>query len=429
MYSRTARCSPVPVLKLNEGNSERGDLWPQFLPDGDHFIFYLQTDVTETSGVYAGSLETKEYKKLFASQTNAVYSMGYLLYITERNLMARQFDAGKLAVTDAPITLGNDIGGLRSLALAPISVSDNGVLVYQGVGKPVHQVVWMDRLGRQLAPIGEPSEYGPPRISPDGDRVAVAKVDADGKAAHLWVADLNGSMTQLTSAAVHEGAPVWSPDGTRIAYFARQDQHYDLYERALAPGSHAEPLFRSAADKYPTDWSRDGKYLLFYQEGVGTRLDVWGYSMLEHRAAPIVDTVYTEGFATLSPNGKWIAFQSDHSGHNEVYIQAFDGLNSGTRKLYQVSDGGGLPRWRADGGELFYMTADGRLMAASIREVNGEIQAGTPQKLFQTRPLPKTWNLYDVSGDGQRFVVNHPLEWTSSVPITVVTNWVAKMNE
>lgn len=420
---------PVPVLKLDESKFERSDLWPQFLPDGNHFIFYLQTDLSETSGVYTGSLDSPAYTKLFNSQTNAVYSQGYLLYIDERNLMARQFDAGKLTSAEGAITLGNNIGALRSLSLAPISVSSTGVLVYQPVGKPMHQLVWMDRSGRQLAAVGEPSEYGPPRISPDGDRAAVAKADADGKIAHVWVADVNGGMIQIGNGAAHEGAPVWSTDGSKIAYFTQEGESYDLYQRAAVAGSKPELLFKNEMTKYPTDWSHDGKFLMFYQPGEGTRLDIWSYSMPEREAAPIVSTVYTEAFATLSRSGKWMAFQSDQSGRNEVYVQPFDGLSGGTKKQVQVSAGGGLPRWRGDGSELFYMTTDGRLMAVPLKESDGDIQAGTPQKLFQTRPLPKTWNLYDVSGDGQRFVISQPLEWTGSVPITVVTNWIGKLRE
>src|SRR5205807_7709690 len=133
-----------------------------------------------------------------------------------------------------------DIGAVRSLALAPISVSNTGDLVYQGVGKPVHQVLWMDRNGRQLATVGEPSEYGPPRISPNGDRAVLAKIDSTGKVAHLWLADQNGRMTQISDGPTHEGAPNWSPDGLRIVYFAKDQEAYDLYQRPAAPGGRAE---------------------------------------------------------------------------------------------------------------------------------------------------------------------------------------------
>ena len=169
--SRPSGGKPQQVLGLNESKSERADLWPQFLPDGKHFVFYQQTDLAETSGVYAGSLDQPEYRRLFTSQTNAVYSAvspdspksGYLLYINERTLMAQQFNAGRLEIAEDPITLANEIGAVRSLALAPISVSNSGVLVYQGVGQPTRQMVWMDRAGKQIAVAGEPGAWGPPQ--------------------------------------------------------------------------------------------------------------------------------------------------------------------------------------------------------------------------------------------------------------------------
>jgi Tol biopolymer transport system component len=430
---------PRPALKLDESKLERADLWPQFLPDGKHFVFYQQTDLTETSGVYVGSIDDPEYHRLFTSQTNAVYSAGtrdtpktgYLLYINERNLMAQQFNASRLETAQDPITLANEIGAVRSLALAPISVSTTGVLVYQGVGQPMRQMVWMDRGGRQFAVAGEPGTWGPPRISPDGNRAIVAKTGTDGQTAHLWLLDASGSAHQITDGPMHEGSPVWSPDGLRIAYFGKQGDAYNIYTSAAQVGAKAELLLHGVDKKFPADWSHDGKYIAYSVEGAGTRMDVWGLSVGDRRAAPILDTVYAEGFATISPDGKWMAYQSDQSGRNEVYVQSFDGLNNGTKRRWLVSSkGGGLPRWRADGGELFYMTTDGRIMSVSIHPgSDGGIAVGQPQTLFQTRPVPKSWNLYDVTPDGQRFMVNIPLEWTSAAPITVVTNWTEKLKE
>jgi Tol biopolymer transport system component len=430
---------PQPVLKLDESKSERADLWPQFLPDGKHFVFYQQTESTDTSGVYVGSLDQPEYHRLFASQTNAIYSAaapdtprsGYLLYIHERNLMAQQFNTAKTEIVEEPVTLANDIGAVNSLALAPISVSTTGVLVYQGVGQPTRQMVWMDRAGKQIAVAGEPGTWGPPRVSPDGSRAVVAKTDSDGKTAHLWLLDINGAAEQISDGPMHEGSPVWSPDGSHIAHFGRQGDAYDIFTRTVQAGARPELILKNADRKFPSDWSRDGKYVVYSIEGAGTRLDMWGVSISDHRAAPVLDTVYAEGFATLSPDGKWIAYQSDQSGRNEVYVQAFDGLNNGTKRRWMVSNkGGGLPRWRFDGAELFYMMTDGRVMSVPIHPAaDGGIQAGQPQMLFQTRPVPKTWNLYDVSPDGQRFALNIPLEWTSAAPITVITNWTEKLKQ
>jgi Tol biopolymer transport system component len=430
---------PVQVLKLVDANNERGAIWPQMLPDGKHFVFYMQTDNAETAGVYVGVTDTGEHHRLFTSQTNAVYSTptpdaknGYLVYINERNLTAVQFNSSKLETIGDPVILANDIGAVRSLSLAPISVSNNGVLVYQGVGQPTRQMIWMDRNGKQLAVAGEPGEYGPPRISPDGNRGVVAKMGPDGKSAHIWLLDRTGTVEQIThTEGVHEGSPVWAPDGNHVVYFAAQGKSYDLFTRLAVPEARPELVVHSDAKKYPTDWSRDGKYILFGIEGEGTRLDVWGFSAGDRRAAPILDTVYDEGFGAISPDGKWLAYQASNTGRTEVYIQAFEGLSSGTKRRWQVSKaGGGLPRWASNGNELFFITQDGRLHVSQIRATADGVEPGNPQMLFQTRGVPKApWNLYDVTPDGQRFLFNMPLEWTSANPITVVTNWTEKLKE
>jgi Tol biopolymer transport system component len=427
---------PQQVLKLSDANNQRAALWPQFLPDGKHFIFYLQTDSTESAGVYVGSIETGDHHRLFSSQTNAVYASvttgsrtGYLVYINERNLTAIQFNSAKMETIGDPIILANDIGAVRSISLAPISVSANGVLAYQGVGKPTRQMVWLDRNGKQITVAGEPGEYGPPRISSDGNRAIVAKLSADGKTGHLWLVDRNGEAEQISKTDTHEGSPVWAPESNRIAYFAQQGNEYDLFVRLATPGSRPELAVKSESKKFPCDWSRDGKYILFGVEGEGTKLDLWGYSTVDRRTAPILNTMYAEGYGAISPDGKWLAYMSDQSGRNEVYVQPFDGLTSGTKRRWQVSTNGGLPRWASAGSELFYITPDGRMMVVPIRTTADVLEPGTPQMLFQTRPVPKTWNLYDVTPDGQRFLMNIPLEWTSSNPITVVTNWTEKLKD
>ena len=366
---------PQPVLKLDETKLERADLWPQFLPDGKHFVFYQQTDMAETSGVYVGSLDPPEYHRLFASQTNAVYSAaspdspktGYLLYINERNLMAQQFNAGRLETRGDPITLANDIGAVRSLALAPISVSTTGVLVYQGVGQPTRQMVWMDRGGKQIALAGEPGEWGPPRISPDGNRAVVAKTGAGRQdRAPVAARRQRRRASRSRDGPMHEGSPVWSPDGSRIAYFGKQGDAYDIFARAAQPGARPELLLKSDGRKYPTDWSHDGKYMIFGLEGAGTRLDVWGFSVAT--AAP--RRFWTRSTPKASPPSRPTAngwrTSPTSPGRNEVYVQAFDGLTNGTKRRWMVSKGGGLPRWRSDSGELFYMTPDGRMMSVSI---------------------------------------------------------------
>jgi len=428
--------SPEPAVKLNAAKSERAFLWPQFLPDQKHFVFFVLTDFPESTGVYKGSLTPANYGILFASETNAVFSSvagsskrGYLLFVSGRSAMAQSFNASSLAVEGDPISIGDEVGSLRSMLLAPISVSSNGVLVYQAVGPTTRQLAWLDRGGRQIASVTETGDWGPPRIAPDGTRAAAAKLGRDGRA-DLWTVDSAGAATQLTTTAGHKGSPVWSPDGSRLAFFvsSKVETGFDLYTTRVAGGT-PELLLSSPTPKYPSDWSRDGRFLFFTSLSPSTKGDVWAVSPANKRAGPIVETVYAEAYGALSPDGKWLAYQSDESGKIETYVQPFDGISSDTKRRWQVSvGGGGMPRWRADGKELFYMTYSGQVMAAAARPSGATFEFDPARLLFQTRPLPKTWNLFDVSGDGQRFIVNEPLEGSNSAGITVLTNWIGKLN-
>lgn len=431
-----------PVLQPNTGKSEFGYLWPQFLPDGNHFVFFVQTDQEETTGVYAGALDQPQYRRLFAAETNAIYSNvaqsdsqknGYLLYMRDRSLMARSFNTSRLAVQGDSITLADDIGAVESLALAPISVSANAILIYQSIGPAMRQLVWMDRTGKELASIREGGIYGPPKISPDGTRAVVGKVTNETeKTADLFLVDLDGKLTQFTDTPlIHEASPIWSPDGSRIAcsILGREEGNYDLYIKPVN-GGRPEVLFRNSFRKYPTDWSHDGRYIFFNAVNQETRGDLWAIATADHHAGPILTTISTEEYGALSPDGKWLAFDSNESGHIEVYVQAFDGISAGTQRHWQISQGGGgLARWRRDGKELYYITPSGLMMAVAVHPTADGFAAGKPLVLFSTRPVPKAMNLYDVSPDGQRFLMNLPLEWASASPITVVTNWTEKLKD
>jgi Tol biopolymer transport system component len=427
--------TPTPLTKLNEQRHELAHMWPRFLPDGKHFLFFVLSDFEDATGVYAGSLDGQEPVRLLTTQTNAVYSSGggkgYLIYMRDRAMMANQFDASSLKVVGSPFTLADEVGAILSMGLAPVSSSENGILVYQSLGKPTRQLVWYDRAGRQIGVLGEPAEYGPQRISPDGKKVVVGRLARGAESADLWVFDAaSGAMTQLTNTpSTHEGSPIWSPDGNKVAFFWNPEGTFDIYQKPAVNGEKADLLTRTSGPKFPTDWSPDGKYIIFSSIEKTTKSDIWYMPVSgDRKPVPYVQTIYNEGYAAFSPDGKWAAYHSDQSGRVEVYVQRFPPTAEGTQKRWQVSAGNGsMPRWRHDGKEMFFITDTGKLMSAKITTEGDEFSSEPPAMLFQSRPIPKRWNLFDVSPDGDRFLLNLPLEWSSSAPITVITNWTDKL--
>jgi Tol biopolymer transport system component len=428
--------SPRRVLEPDKSRQERAYRWPQFLPDGKHFLFFVLDEMTESTGIYVGSLGLGQALRVMVSDTSAVYApagdkSGYLLFVQNTDLKAQAFDLGDLKVTGQPHLVAAGIGAVQSLALAPLSVSNNGVLAYQAVGAAHRRLWWMDRTGRQITAVGEPGDWGPPRISPNGKLAMVGRLTGDGSHAHLWLLAQDGGTTQFTLSDTSEGQPIWSPDGSRVAFWQEHDQTYDIYTKAVHEGSKPELLLHNQWTKYPTDWSRNGKFLVFGIIMEGTRSDIWAYDFAARKAGAVRETVYQEGYATLSPDAKWLAYQSDETGHNQVWVEPFEGIDASTRRRWQISiDGGGLPHWRGDGRELYYMTSDGDLMVVPVDPGGDSFQAGKPRLLFHSaRPLPGTpWNLYDVSADGQRFLVNIPFEFSAVAPIEVLTNWTQKLS-
>ena len=426
------------LLPLNAVKEHRSYRWPHFLPDGRHFTFLALGAADKANGVYAGDLDTRDSSLLFASDSDAIYSgdldgnpakFGYLLFVQDGDLYTLGFNPSILEVQGKPELFLRQVGAIETLSLAPLSVSATGLLVYQAVSPPARQLVWMDREGKQTGLLGEPGEWGLPRIAPDGRRVVCGKLTPDRHRGELWLFEGDAMSRLVSIPGAIARSPIWSPDGTRVAFTGNPSSLYDIYLKTMNAPDPTEPLFHSEYTKYLTDWSRDGRYLLFGSFATaGTSSDVWAYSLGDRRGGPLVDRAHSESHPALSPNGRWLAYQSGESGRDEIYVQAFDGISTGNKRRWQVSAGGGrMPRWRADGLELFFLAGPGSMMSASISSAVGDFKFEPPRKLFETRAIPKKSDLYDVSPDGLRFLMNLPYEWASSSPILVMTNWMQKL--
>jgi Tol biopolymer transport system component len=429
---------PQVLLPLDTAKEHRSYRWPHFLPDGRHFTFYTVSSGSQTSGVYSGDLEARESHPLFTADSDAVYAgdfdanparFGYLFFVLDGGLYTQGFDPSILALEGKPALFQPEVGAVATLSLLPLSVSSTGLLAYQTLSPPTHQLAWLDRDGKQTAALGEPGEWGLPRIAPDGRRVVCARLTPDAHRGELWLFGGDTPSRLVSIPGADARSPVWSPDGTRVAFTANPSQLYDVYVKTANSAAPAEPLFHTEYTKYLTDWARDGRYLMFSSyTNAGASSDVWAYSVADHRAGPVLDTIRSEAFAALSPNGRWMAYQSDEGGRDQVYVQAFDGIVNGTKRRWQISTAGGrMPRWRADGRELFFLAGPGSLMVAPVTTAAADFAFEPARALFETRAIPRKSNLYDVSPDGQRVLMNLPYEWAGSSSITMVTNWMQKL--
>ncbi|HEV8231125.1 MAG TPA: protein kinase, partial [Thermoanaerobaculia bacterium] len=413
----------LPQLTSHGGEVYR---WPSFLPDGQHFLYYVLFGDPKVAGVYVGSVNSSETSRVIPdAEAGAVYTPpGHVLYRSGDRLMSRPFDASRLRWTGDASPIVEDVwwDGITTKATA-FSVSSNGVLAYQTGGLSVSQLLLYDRTGREIGRIGPPASYFEPMFSPDGRFLVVSRgVKERAFLTETWLADLGrGTTTRLPlESGVNSATALWSPDGRTVAFASFPSG--DVFVRDVRSSEKPRLLVRFPAFFPLDDWSRDGRYILYEAIDWKTfRFDIGVRDLQMGTNRPLIATNANESGAALSPNGRWIAYLSDETGAEEVYVQSFPAGN----ERQQVSVGGGAqPRWRGDGKELFYISPDRKVMSLDIR--TGEhLEPGPPRPLFQTRilPLVEARNHYDVTRDGQRFVVNSRRPEDATLPITVVVGW------
>jgi len=419
---------------------ERGHLWPEFLPDGNHFLYLADSSEVEYHNLFVGALDTNERKRLVSLASNVEYSRdGYLVFARDRQLVAQPFDVRRLELTGQPVTLAGEV--LQQWTLdhkTDFSVSDNGMLMYRGVRGVETQIVWRDRAEGQSVLVARPAEYYEPTLSPDGKRVAVDVFDPRpspqfGKnfarvTSDIWILDAaSGAGSRFTFEPGIEFDPVWSPDGRRIVFSSNRSGTVDLYQKNADGSGRDELLLESPEAKHADAWSPDGRFLVYGTFTKKTLEDIWLLPMVGDRTpVPLLQTEASEEQPQVSPDGRWVAYTSNESGKPEVYVQGFPTAAG----KWQVSiGGGGDARWRSDGRELFYIAQDRRLMAVATKS-GVSFEHGVPAPMFDTGMTPywgEARNHYDVSRDGKRFLFMAPVTDDRSSPYTVVVNWAAAL--
>ena len=432
--------SVTQVTTLETSQGEYLHMWPSLLPDNRHFLFLAASHKPEYDSIlYIGSLDSPVRIRLFQTGSHAVYAPpGYLIYMQENTLVAQAFDAQNLRITGVPVAIANGVertSGSKSRRGAFSVSQTGGILAYRQVADT--QLIWFNRSGVQLEPIAPPAPYGNPALSPDQRQVAVNRLDPATGVADIYTINVTQSAaSRVTRDPAEDAVPLWTPDGRAILFRS---------SRYGPPGAPAGPAFYdkslSTADPdrlvlnsvgpfgIPLGWAPDGQTLLYETSGRFTFMDVWTLRAGERKPVSFLSTEANERQAQLSSDGHWIAYVSDESKRNEVYVRAFP---SGEGKI-QISTGGGVePQWKGDGTELFYLAPDRVLMSVTM-QLGSTAEHGTPQVLFSTRLSPLsnpayTRNQYLVTRDGQRFLLNQPAT-TTSTPITVVRNWMALLKK
>jgi eukaryotic-like serine/threonine-protein kinase len=423
--------SPTEMTKPDASRFEESHRWPVFLPDGKHFLYLAANfaGLLEKNAIFLGSLDSQERRLLVSTSANAAYAEpGYLLYLRDnKTLVAQPFDRRRYVLSGEPYTLSDDVLYTPLVDRAVFSVSSGEVLVTQtGKGASLSQLTWFDRSGKPAGTVGVPGTYDNVRLSPDGRRVAGDQTDPDGRKIDIWIHEpAQGAITRLTFDPGADQTPIWSPDGKQILFFSNQRLGTQLLlKNADGSGSEEEVADLGAGVSTPWDWSRDGKYVLF---GKGNEL--WSVSWPERVTKPLLQAKWTVRNAQFSPDGRWIAYASNETASMEIYVSSFP---SGAGK-WQVSTGGGQePRWRQDGKELFFLSADGKMMAAAVT-TGASFKAGSPVALFQTHRRQPVSFLdvfsYDVSVDGQRFLIATKVDEANAAPLSITLNWASEMEK
>ncbi|HEY0157593.1 MAG TPA: protein kinase [Thermoanaerobaculia bacterium] len=415
--------TPERITRLREDKQETTHRWPVFLPDGRHFVYLAGTHLDSAganNALYVGSVDGGEPRLLATARSNAVYAAGHLLYLRDRYLVAHRFDPGSLSLEGEPVAVAEDVRYESGFFRGVFAATDD-LLVFQRGGPGMSSVLqWYDRTGKKTGTLGQPGDHFALTISRDGKLVA----STEGDPSNIWVHDLRrGLKSRATFQPFNDEAVAWSADGTTIFYNSDRNVHWDLFRKKIGGTAEEQLLVRPRGHDYTTDVAADGTLLLYERgdEKATVAGDIYLLRLDGSRTTtPYLASQFSERGARFSPDQRWVSYSSNESGRHEVYIASFP--DPAVR--HQVSLGGGIgARWRRDGRELFYRRPDGTIMAVDVT-LQPEVSIGDPRPLVRTNMYVIDEDaFYDVTADGQRFLVNDLVGEPDRQPLTLITRW------
>ena len=405
----------TPVTMPSPSSGSARYRWPSFLPDGRRFVFH------DGDGISIGSLDSSDVSPLTKADSQAVDSAaGYLLFVRGTTLLAQAFDATSGALAGDPRPIAEGVS--RALSNAAFSVSPTGVLIYRSGRLVNRQLTWFDRQGTRIAAVGGAHDFNGVSLSPD-ERIAAYHRHDGRPDGDVWLVDLARGTSERFTHTAENGAPVWSPDGKRIIYFSNRNSSVNnLYVKGSSGTEpDAPPLLTSNVNKFPRSWSRDGMFLAY--EAVGARGDIWILPLSGSRTPfAFLQTEFDEREPMFSPDGRWLAYRSNESGRNEIYLRPFP---KGEGRWVISTGGGATPQWRGDGRELFYQVNQ-EIWGVAITTTPTGVDIGATERLFDLGMGSVGWA---VTRDGQRFLVAHAVEGRAPGALTVTVNWTETLRD
>jgi serine/threonine protein kinase len=422
---------PKEITTLDKSRNEQTHRWPYFLPDGKHFLYFSRTTSIGSGGeldaIVVASIDGTVNKRLLAGTSNVAYASGHILYMRENSLMAHPFDPDALELRGDPFPIAEALQFSPRYSVASFAVSNNGALIYEGRSSSLTpELALIDLKGKKYVSLREAEVFVSARLSPDGRKIAMDLYHTGARNSDLWLYEIDrGVNTRFTFDPAVEWYPVWSPDGNRIVFATNRKGRHDLYVKVSSGASNEQPLLETDYDKGPSDWSPDGKFVLFTVLDPKTKADIWVLPTSgEKKPTPFLQTEYSELNGRFSPDMRWVAYQSDESGRNEVYVRPFPGADA----KWQVSTNGGtLPRWNRNGKEIFYWSA-GKIMSVEVDGAGSTFRIGKLREHFDQSSVGGI-TMRDISEDGQKILLEISNVQQASVPLTLVTNWPEELRK